>query len=218
MRKLLLSTVLAGTALAASPAQAAIFFYFDQPGALMPDEVTQVLNNQNSLTVLAYTNQTNQEVAVHSLDGGNLIANSGGQATFTAADGSLDMGEIYLTDVLNNDFREIEFLFSGSATKDTTLTFSVGGLNPFTQSIILPKKSEGSYWFSALATGDDYFTKVTYDVADADFIDIQQLRIGGFDGTPAIPEPTTWAMMILGMGAVGATMRRRKLTSKVSFA
>tara|TARA_R110000782_G_scaffold48551_1_gene106194 strand:+ start:37236 stop:37862 length:627 start_codon:yes stop_codon:yes gene_type:complete len=37
-------------------------------------------------------------------------------------------------------------------------------------------------------------------------------------GTPPIPEPATWAMMILGMGAIGATMRRRKVSTKVSFA
>ena len=101
--------------------------------------------------------------------------------------------------------------------KDTTLTFWVGGLNPYTQSIILPKKSEGNYWFSALATGDDYFTKVSYDVTDADFVDIQQLRIGGFDAS-AVPEPATWGMMIFGLGAVGASMRRRKLSTKISFA
>ncbi|MGK6323465.1 PEPxxWA-CTERM sorting domain-containing protein [Sphingomonas sp. DT-51] len=38
--------------------------------------------------------------------------------------------------------------------------------------------------------------------------------------TPAaVPEPATWAMMILGMGAVGYAMRRRqKVTAKVRFA
>lgn len=36
---------------------------------------------------------------------------------------------------------------------------------------------------------------------------------------PAVPEPATWAMMIVGMGIVGGAMRRRAKTStKVSFA
>ena len=35
----------------------------------------------------------------------------------------------------------------------------------------------------------------------------------------AVPEPATWAMMILGMGAVGFAMRRRqKVTTRVSYA
>ncbi len=35
----------------------------------------------------------------------------------------------------------------------------------------------------------------------------------------AVPEPATWAMMILGMGAIGFTMRRRRsITTTVSYA
>ena len=34
----------------------------------------------------------------------------------------------------------------------------------------------------------------------------------------AIPEPATWAMLILGMGAIGATMRRRQQAVRVTYA
>jgi hypothetical protein len=30
------------------------------------------------------------------------------------------------------------------------------------------------------------------------------------DGLPAIPEPSTWAMVVLGLGGLGATLRRRR--------
>lgn len=40
-----------------------------------------------------------------------------------------------------------------------------------------------------------------------------------FAATPAVPEPATWALMILGMGAVGYAMRRRaKVNTSVRFA
>jgi len=216
MRKFIISTLLAGAAFAAQPAAAAVIFHFDDPGALMPDEVTQVLNSQTALTVFAYTNQTNRQVAVHSLDGGTLTTSSAGQAAFTATDGSLDAGEIYLTGA-DNDFRQIEFLFEGGAPKGATLTFSVGGSTPHLESITLPKKAEGNYWFSAEATGGDFFTKVTYSVVPATFTTLKQLRIGGFGGTPAVPEPATWAMMLAGFGTVGYAMRRRRNVA-VSFA
>jgi hypothetical protein len=34
----------------------------------------------------------------------------------------------------------------------------------------------------------------------------------------AVPEPATWAMMICGVGMVGGAMRRRRVSTKVSFA
>ncbi|MBO9581617.1 MAG: PEP-CTERM sorting domain-containing protein [Sphingobium sp.] len=43
----------------------------------------------------------------------------------------------------------------------------------------------------------------------------KQFRLQGLS-TSAVPEPTTWAMLIAGLGVVGASMRRRK--TAVSFA
>ena len=34
----------------------------------------------------------------------------------------------------------------------------------------------------------------------------------------AVPEPAAWAMMIIGMGAVGFAMRRQKVTARVTYA
>ncbi|WP_414900366.1 DUF1194 domain-containing protein [Sphingomonas flavalba] len=36
--------------------------------------------------------------------------------------------------------------------------------------------------------------------------------------TGTVPEPTTWAMLIAGFGLIGGAMRRRRVTSSVSFA
>ncbi|MBU3078057.1 PEPxxWA-CTERM sorting domain-containing protein [Sphingomonas sp. XMGL2] len=33
------------------------------------------------------------------------------------------------------------------------------------------------------------------------------------DGTPAVPEPATWAMLVLGFGVIGVTARRRRAGS-----
>lgn len=34
----------------------------------------------------------------------------------------------------------------------------------------------------------------------------------------AIPEPATWAMMVIGFGLAGSAMRRRRITTRVSYA
>ena len=38
------------------------------------------------------------------------------------------------------------------------------------------------------------------------------------DGMAAVPEPSAWALLILGMGTVGAAMRRRKQVTRLTFA
>ena len=42
--------------------------------------------------------------------------------------------------------------------------------------------------------------------------------LAGTPVTGAVPEPASWAMMILGMGAVGFALRRQKVTTRVQFA
>ncbi len=39
----------------------------------------------------------------------------------------------------------------------------------------------------------------------------------GLTAVQAVPEPVTWAMMVVGFGAIGATMRYRRRTTKVRF-
>lgn len=71
--------------------------------------------------------------------------------------------------------------------------------------IFLPKNASGQYRSSTLYFGFDDLVKNDDDNHD-DFI-VKATIVGG------IPEPTTWAMMILGFGLVGFAARRTAATA-----
>ena len=52
------------------------------------------------------------------------------------------------------------------------------------------------------------------------FVRYQSLQVGTGSGTgsqvPGVPEPATWAMMLLGFGATGVAMRRRRKTATLA--
>ncbi len=43
-------------------------------------------------------------------------------------------------------------------------------------------------------------------------------QVGASAQLSAVPEPATWAMMLVGFGAIGGTMRRRNVRARVQFA
>jgi hypothetical protein len=74
-----------------------------------------------------------------------------------------------------------------------------------------PRSDVELYFFSPNAWGGDGFTVtgklgVKGPGGSANGI---QFKVGDFTPNPAVPEPTTWAMLIAGFGLVGAAARRR---------
>ena len=68
---------------------------------------------------------------------------------------------------------------------------------------------------NALNVAAPFSTTVRYDITFGP-------GSGNFNGTAnvtAVPEPATWAMMLLGFGALGYAMRRRpKVSTRIRFA
>jgi choice-of-anchor C domain-containing protein len=54
------------------------------------------------------------------------------------------------------------------------------------------------------------FTNLTGAGNEGVFLDAVSVNAAGINPTGAVPEPSTWAMMLLGFGAVGFSLRRRK--------
>jgi len=67
---------------------------------------------------------------------------------------------------------------------------------------------------STLDVGEDFFVNIAFTGK----IDPKRFAFSAlWDEAPVVPEPSTWAMMLVGFGAVGYAMRRRQRTA-VSFA
>lgn len=66
-----------------------------------------------------------------------------------------------------------------------------------------------AYRIGSLGTG----SSASFQYAYAAGLGLDDIVVPG-----AVPEPSTWAMLILGMGIVGGAMRRRKQTVRLTFA
>jgi hypothetical protein len=185
-------------------------------GTLQPPENVLFTNNPaNGLTITGVTNQTATGV---SISGGETLVGSGGQASVSAVDGLINTGFTFkgtANQTLGFDltnpaqaFTSAEFrLFVGSGTAtQATLTFVDTAGQQFQSTFAIPANG----FFNAQATNGeqiDYFSVAT----NGSFEDARQIRVGGVGSIgAAVPEPAAWALMIMGVGGIGASLRRRR--------
>lgn len=79
----------------------------------------------------------------------------------------------------------------------------------------------GKTFFGFLADSSTPISSITINsVGDTNITSIGQFRVGGVaTAMGAVPEPTTWMLMLIGMAGVGFSMRRKeKQTVRVRFA
>ena len=206
MKNLLLAAG-AAAAIMSAPANAAVFIVMSS-GFVQPEEnVLFQTENQTGTTIQGVTNQTNTMVTFTSLTDTLLTTGSQGQARLEAVDGSLDQVMFGLTDP-QLTFTEAEFNLFNAFPNTTQVTISLS--SGLTQTFDL--NPNGQNFFGIRATDGDTLSSINFDTNGSGLSDVRQFRIGGISGLQmgAVPEPGTWAMMLLGFGAIGFGMRRRK--------
>jgi len=167
-------------------------------------------------TVLGTTGPTDVGVIITGLE--NIKPSNVGtpQAWITATDGT---GLSYLDFALAGGytFTSIEFNLNTFQATGKPVPWSVdvfsyngGLLEKTTLSGIT-----NSTFISVYTTGSEVLSHVAFNsYGDPEFAGVGQLRISGLQAP--VPEPATWAMMILGFGAAGSVLRRRRMAVTVA--
>jgi hypothetical protein len=71
----------------------------------------------------------------------------------------------------------------------------------------------GNNFFNVTATAGQIIQSIVI-VSTAALDDVRQIRLGGV--VAVVPEPASWAMMILGLGGVGGVLRKRRSLDAVA--
>jgi len=216
MRRILLTAlVTAGFGLAGTSANAAAQLQQCSSGASCVSGTTNVnlgaFNTGTGTVTGTVGTQAGAPVVEFTSNGGStLLETNTGAATVFAADGSA-LSQLTFTLLGGASFTAAEFnleqgsLINSSNPLVITLTALGGGTSTFNVN-----SPNGSNVFDIIAASGESYTSASFSTTNGGFADMKQLRLVLSNATGAVPEPATWAMMLLGFGAIGMTMRRKQ--------
>jgi hypothetical protein len=208
--RILLIAGIAGLSFATSPASAdLVILSGNNP---QPDEENVLLStNQSGTTVSGFTNLSNIQVDFTSITGQTLTTPAVGQAIIETSDNGGLITSVVMTspgfvftDVIANPHDSGAFTvtvegFTAAGVPETLSQNFAGG--------------PGENFVTVLAQNGETISSVAF-TSTAGFDQFTQPRISGL--VAAIPEPSTWAMMLLGFAGLGLAFRQSR--RKVSFA
>lgn len=224
-KTLLLAAAACGGALLAAPAQAADFSF---TGNFNQDDDVQLFNfvvgaaSNVTLRTWSYAGGVNAAGAAiarggfdpilalfdstgalvgQNDDGGcaNVAADLGGQCWDTFFTAALAPGNYTVSVMQYNNFAIGPNLANG---------FTRAGQGNFTPGFSGCPSNQNAF---EDVSGDAYCARDNHWAFDI-------LNVEGATQTPAVPEPATWAMLILGFGAIGASLRARRRGAKPGIA
>jgi hypothetical protein len=153
-------------------------------------------------------------VVITGLEDITVSANGGGQgqAWVVSTDGLFRSLDFRLASGFT--FGALEFDLNAPNAKGPPPKWDVNisgfGINGEFKTVLLEDITNNSF-INVWTSGFSRLEHVTFSMADGspDLIGVGHIRVG--DVAAVVPEPATWAMMIMGFGGVGALMRRRRL-------
>ena len=206
--KLAVAALLIGTSV---PASAAVTICLGGDCTAQPSSNVLLNRGDTGTSVQGSLNNAPGTVTLTSIESLSLPAN--GAARVTATDGILNSPLTFSFD--DGLISALEFNINALTNGDVFFTFA-GGDSDGQVTTLYDLGKNGQNFFNAF---NGTFKSVTMTFTNkATVQDVRQFRMNAAP-TAAVPEPATWAMMLLGFGAIGFGMRRRRSdTVRVRFA
>ena len=185
-------------------------------GSNVANTTDNLLFNNNPPDGFTVQGITNNSASLVNFTGLETLHGGGGQAALGAVDGAF--GQVsWILNTPNTGYTDLKFSVDFPDDKNTPgkdsglITITI--LNQSGQTTILQNQqlsSNGLNAFQAQATGGDLITQVT--LTGTPWTSVQQVRFGGIEPisiSAAVPELSTWAMMLIGFGGIGFLAYRR---------
>ena len=176
---------------------------------------------------------TDQNVLFQNVTGDNTTSlttdtnsNPANRVTFTsneALTGTSSAGQARIFDTAANGFNLLTWAMANSNLGFAANVFNINDLTATLANITvvtnlqtmafsnLAVSSSGNNFFSLQSGGGEVIQSVSIAAVNGLFADVRQERLGDIQSiTAAVPEPTTWAMMVIGFAGVGFMAYRRK--------
>ena len=144
-----------------------------------------------------------------------MLQQGAGQAELTGAEitggtAGLVSGNIFLTGNAGMEWIELAFFGVTGSSIDFTISALDGNtVESFAFNFLLDGTGSARFAFDAI--DGEVMTNLAYTINGGSAEGLRQVRIAStVSGVPPVPEPSTWAMMLMGFGAAGYAMRRRR--------
>ena len=111
-------------------------------------------------------------------------------------------------------FNNVQGVFNGTSEIASSISFGTGGASQFQ----FQSPSSGFAQFGGATVFSGSLNSPVFNPGTYAFTGFTSGTLTISNAMAAVPEPATWAMMMVGFGAAGFVMRRRKPRPSVSYA
>lgn len=174
-------------------------------------------NDSNLVTADTSNGSGNINVTMTSSTDSLHVGSSGGQSNITAVDGLLNQFTYRLTDLTQGFTTGVYNIDPVNNDPDDFVTVSALGSSGTTYTLADVEIKNGSNFFTISASGGEVIKSISFTVFNGGAQEVQQIRLEGSGTIPdpndppgAVPEVSTWGMMLLGFAGVGFMSYRRR--------